>query len=69
MIYEDKQRQRVKKLLDSYWMVQRQKKELLKFEEEERYKKWVTKHGLSIPDSSPQQPKKRMSKSEERLLM
>ncbi|GLD69589.1 uncharacterized protein AKAME5_002090300 [Lates japonicus] len=69
LIYEDKQRQGVKKLLDAYWMVQRQKKELLKFEEEERYKKWATKHGLSIPDSLPQQAKKRMSKSEERLLI
>ncbi|XP_028461415.1 uncharacterized protein LOC114573419 [Perca flavescens] len=32
------------------------------------YEKWVAERGLSVPDSSPQKPKKRMSKWEKRFL-
>ncbi|XP_037636423.1 uncharacterized protein LOC119494541 [Sebastes umbrosus] len=68
LLHQDKQRQSVKKLLDGYWEVQRCLKEALRLKEEERYEKWAAEHGASVPASSPEQPKKRMSKWEKRFL-
>lgn len=68
LIRLEKRRQSVKTFLDAYWETKRSQKEALRQKEEGRYEKWAAERGLSVPDSSPQQPKKRMSKWEKRFL-
>ncbi|XP_044025693.1 uncharacterized protein LOC122863345 [Siniperca chuatsi] len=62
------QKQSAEKLLDAHWEMRGHMKEVLRLKEKERHEGWAAGHGLSVPDSSPEQPKKRMSKWEKRFL-
>ncbi|KAG8011130.1 hypothetical protein GBF38_005796 [Nibea albiflora] len=64
----DSLRQRVKSLLTAHWEIQKQLQEAKRLKQEEHYEKWMAGHGLSIPQSSLDQPKKRMSKRDKRFL-
>lgn len=68
LINLDNKRKKLNKFLDIHWEIEEYQKEVLRVKEEERYEKWAAGHGLSVSDSSPECPKKRMSKWEKRFL-
>ncbi|XP_037834761.1 transcription initiation factor TFIID subunit 3-like isoform X2 [Kryptolebias marmoratus] len=64
----EKQRQKVKRHLDAYWEEKRKAKEALREKEEERFERWATEHDFSLPDSTTQGSKMRMSLWRKRFL-